>query len=98
MNQYIAGSVVELRVLFKDLDGNLVDPTEVVGEVRAPDGSVIDITAQIQRESLGTYTAPYTPELSGLYIYRFVAEGSVIAAGEGRFNSTTYFEPLPSPA
>lgn len=92
MNQYVVGNIVELTGLFKDEDGNPIDPTQVTVEIIEPDGTVV-AGAGIQHVASGTYVLTFTPTKIGLHEYRFagVSAGLPLSAGENNFNATTDF-------
>lgn len=90
-NTYDIGNVVRLKVTFTDQDGNVVDPTDVQLNVRLYGGDIETFTyghVQVLRLSEGIYYYDYTPLTSGLYYYRFIASGIVIAAADSSFNIT----------
>lgn len=91
MNQYIVGTLVEIDATFTDQFGTLMDPTDVTAQVRLPDGTVVVLTNQVSHVGLGVYKVAYTPEINGLYAYRFAGDGAVIAANEGEFMAQTTF-------
>jgi hypothetical protein len=89
MKQYIVETEVSLSAMFKDASGNLVDPTDVTGEIILPDQTVVALAPV--RMSLGVYRALFTPTLNGLHQYKFQGTGVVVAAVEGRFTAQTSF-------
>lgn len=89
--QFTAGNALGLYVDFFDADEAPADPTSVALEVRLPDESISDLTADIQRLSTGQYLCVFTPTLNGLHQYRWAGEGAVIAAIEGNFTAQTSF-------
>ena len=78
------GSVIRLTGQFYDQSGTLVDPTTVLVDIKLPDGTPLaNLTAV--RDSTGTYHYDYTPEQSGLYVYRFTGSGAVVAINQATF-------------
>ena len=80
---YAFGTELRLFGTFTDVNGNLVDPTAVTLSVKDPTGAVTIITSVI-RQSIGVYYFDYPfTSYSGMYYYRYVGSGAVIAAAEG---------------
>lgn len=89
--QFIAGTALGLYVDFFNADAELEDPTDIALEMRLPDESVVDLTDDIQRLTIGQYLCVYTPTLNGLHQYRWAGTGAVVAADEGNFLAQTSF-------
>lgn len=86
---YSRDTQVELSGTFRDTDGNLVDPTEVTLQVRAPGGTISSYTygaAEVTRASLGVFTKAVDLDASGVYFYRFKGTGTVVVAGWERLD------------
>lgn len=90
MNTYTVGTEVEIDATFKDIEGTLVDPTNVAASIRLPDGTVM-VNLVVTRVSLGVYRTLFTPSENGLHAYRFAGTGFVEAASEGSFMAQTTF-------
>lgn len=89
---YIVGQEIELKTVFTNDDGDLIDPTAVVCKVLQPDGTIV--TPTVTHPASGTYVADFTPEQIGLHEYRFAGTnvgGDPISAGEKAFLTTTDF-------
>ena len=82
---YTIGNYVRLTVEFRDAAGTLVDPTSVECRVRAPAPAPVTLTPQAARSSLGTYIAEVLVDRCGIWAFRAVASGAVVAAVEGTF-------------
>ena len=80
---YAFGTELRLFATFTDVNGNLVDPTAVTLYMKDPTETVTTITA-IVRQSVGVYYFDYAfTTHSGMYYYRYVGSGAVVAANEG---------------
>lgn len=90
MNVYIVGTTIELTVSFADEDGNPIDPAGVTGSMMTPDRVTAPLVG-IARNSLGNWSAPYTPTQNGLHQYRFVGAGTHASADEQSFIAQTVF-------
>jgi hypothetical protein len=62
-----------------------VDPTAVTAKVKKPDGTVVDITSTVIKQSTGVYRADYLPVDVGIYEYEFIGTGSVQVPGVKTF-------------
>lgn len=83
------GNVIRLKVVFTDIDGSAVDPTDVQLNVRLYGGDVETFTfgnGQVQRQATGIYYYDYTPSQPGLYYYRYIGSGDAVAAGDSTFS------------
>ncbi|MGE0719796.1 MAG: hypothetical protein AB7P02_30410 [Alphaproteobacteria bacterium] len=81
---YTLGAVVHLEVTFRNtVSGALVDPTDVVLEIKPPTGS--NETPTPTNASTGVYSHDYSPTLEGLYAYRWEGTGANADAVEGHF-------------
>lgn len=86
---YDIGNIIRLKVAFTDLSGNPVDPTDVQLNVRPYGGDLQTFTyldSQVLRLGVGIYYYDYTPLVAGLFYYRYIASGAVVAAGDSSFN------------
>lgn len=92
--QYTVGTAIQINATFTDDEGDKVDPTEVQAEMRAPDGTVVNL--DVVRDAVGEYHADYTPLFNGLHQYRFFGTGAVEAASEGSFMAQTTFQDCPT--
>lgn len=78
MSSYNRDTEVELTGTFRDTDDNLVDPTAVTCEVRAPGAATVSNAAT--RASVGVYTFAQMLDASGTWYYRFKGTGTVKVA------------------
>lgn len=86
---YNRDTQVELSGTFRDSDGALADPTEVVVEVLDPTGVVTAYQyseAEVTRASLGVFTKAVTLNASGVWHYRFKGTGALIVANWKRLD------------
>jgi len=82
MSNYVVGTQLRLIATFTDVNGNLVDPTSVTLYVKDPTGAVSTIVGVI-RQGPGVYYFDYYFVISGVFHYRYVGTGAVVAANEG---------------
>jgi hypothetical protein len=88
MNAYTLGTQIRLSATFTDANAAAADPTTVTCEVqRRPDadGTVYSYPAQITKTGTGAYYVDIVPT-EGIWDYRWVGTGAVVAASEGSFN------------
>jgi hypothetical protein len=83
MNHYDAQDRVRLTGTFRDLDGDLIDPTDVEVHLRDPDGTVSHPSAT--SSTPGVWTADVDVVKPGVWTYRFEGTGAVVAAEETMF-------------
>jgi hypothetical protein len=87
-NTYDVGSVVEVIGTFKDKNGALVDPTDVIIKYTPPGAAVVTKTfllGQVTRDSLGVFYFDIdTGTTPGKWKYRFESTGYK-AAGDATF-------------
>lgn len=83
MNRYDAHDRVRLTGTFHDLDGDLIDPTDVTVHLRDPDGTVTHPEAS--SESTGVWNTDVDVVKPGVWTYRFEGTGAVVAAEETMF-------------
>lgn len=82
------GDVVRIQNVFTNATGGTVDPTEVILYLATPAGSVgtyLYSTAQVARQSQGSFYYNGTVETSGYYQVRWVGTGAAVAAAQDRF-------------
>ena len=92
MNDYNVGDQVRLTATFTDSVGAVADPTTVTCLVRRryqyPTVTTTTYTypATVTKSGTGVYYVDVTPDTEGIWDYRWVATGTVIAAEESAFN------------
>jgi hypothetical protein len=89
MNNYGIGTQVRVQGTFKDLSGNLIDPTTVTFSIALPNKAIE--TAPTTHVSLGVYTADYIPTVKGNHVYKMHGEGACQVTAFGSFNATGDF-------
>lgn len=82
MNSYDIGSVVHIFTTFTDANGNAADTT-VAMELRDPQGNYT--SPSVTRDSTGSYHVDVSPTVSGMWEYKFLGTGTIVAVTEGRF-------------
>jgi hypothetical protein len=83
---YAAGTQVTMTGLFKDVNGALVDPTTVSAKISLPSGAIVDLTSSVVKNSIGNYSAVYTPVVAGGFNYQMQGTGNCAVAAYGAFN------------
>lgn len=87
---YETGSVASLSVEFIDAATNLpADPSAVTLTVVAPDGTSTTYTGAIVHDSIGNFHQLVPVPLSGIYTYRWVGSGTLVAVQEGSITAAT---------
>lgn len=81
-NRYYTGTAVRVSGHFTDgTDDSDVDPTEVILEVRKPDGTTATYTYgeddEVVRSAAGYYHADIVADQEGFWYYRWVATDQV---------------------
>jgi hypothetical protein len=86
---YSAGQMVRCSVVFRDADGDPVDPSTVTFRVRKPDGTtttyVYQTDPELVRTEMGSFSVDVLAALGGRYTYRFEGGGAVVASAERMF-------------
>lgn len=78
MNTYTADTLVRMfAVITAVLDGQLIDPTAIAAKIKAPDGTITDLSTLIVHDSLGTFHVDYVPTVTGLFQYEWLCSGNV---------------------
>lgn len=76
------GTAVLLKITIKNSLKQLVDPTELVLQIQAPDnGAITTYTyslAEITRESIGLFSKEVVRNPEGTHQYRWIASGAVV--------------------
>src|SRR5690242_12498095 len=93
MNDYSVGDLIRLSVSFTDSSDQAADPTTVTCLVKRryqlPPVTTSTYTyagGTVTKASTGSYYVDFTPTTEGIWDYRWVATGTVVAADEGAFN------------
>jgi hypothetical protein len=86
---YDKGDRARLLVEFRDLDGAASDPASVTLEVKPPDAPAVSYSNLLSpvivvRDGTGVYHMDIDLQTSGTWRYKWVGEGDLIAAEEGR--------------
>lgn len=89
LQTYEVGSVVTLQVTFKDVNGNLVDPSAATGSIRTPDQ--ITGPLPVAKISLGVWGCQYTITQKGLHQWRIAGTGAFVGADESFFMAQSNF-------
>lgn len=82
---YTAPTTVRMTAGFKTSAGTMVDPTTVTCKLTLPDGTVVDLTSVVVRDSVGNYHADYLASVRGVYKYEFLGAGAFQVAETGQF-------------
>jgi hypothetical protein len=89
--QYNIGDLLRLRATFKDIDGNVADPTTVTLKVKNPASTITTYTypGTISRESTGVYYYDFPVTAAGIHYYNWAGTGAYTAADESSFTVVT---------
>lgn len=81
---YDVGDGIRFIAKFKDINGNLADPTSIAFKLLDPSNSVT--TPTVAHTSVGTYHSDYTiPNVPGTWAWHWQGNGAVQVAEEGQF-------------
>lgn len=85
-NNYTVGTLVRVStVVTQIVGGSPIDPTTITLTLELPDGTIVDLTSAIVRDSTGNYHADYTPVAFGLHQYEWAGTGAAQVAKVGSF-------------
>lgn len=80
------GNRITLVGTFRNTSRALADPTTVTLRHEDPSGNVTAVAAgSITRESLGVYTFDLDVDEAGMWYYRFIGDGALIATNPEQF-------------
>lgn len=82
------GDVPQIKIVFTDASGAVVDPTTVTLYLALPSGSVGTYTyagGAVVRPAAGTYTYNGTATQAGYWNVRWVGDGAAVAAEQDRY-------------
>lgn len=89
MDSFPLGDPVRVSVTFKNNAGTVTDPTTVTAKVRAADGTIATHAypgdGTVVRDSTGVYHVDITTTAAGVWSYRFIGSGALVAANEAEF-------------
>ena len=88
MNSYVQGQLVRIWLRFKNASGTLTDPTTVTVKVEDPSGNTDTYTyalSQVIKDSTGVFYYDVTVDEKGVWYYRGVGTGTIVAAGQDKF-------------
>lgn len=86
-NTYPAGSLVRVTTAFT-VSGVATDPSAITLQLKTPGSGVVSLvygSSLIVRDGVGQYHYDWQTTLSGLYPYRWIGTGVVVAANENEF-------------
>jgi hypothetical protein len=90
MAAYIQGCQVRVTGTFTDFAGADTDPTAVTFKIHSPSGIETTRTygvSGITKTGTGIYYSDITLNEGGIWSYRWVGTGSLVAAGQGTLES-----------
>ena len=95
MGVYDIGSQARLIGTFADEAGDPANPSGVSVIIRAPDGTTTTVSASQQTTGIWFYVLSLSQ--AGIYYYRFVGSGALIATGDGYLtvNDSVPLQPFP---
>ncbi len=82
---YTIGNYVRVSAEFKDTAGTFVDPSAVEIRVRKPAPAPGTVVLSATRDDAGRYHADVLVDRAGVWAFRAIASGAVVAAVEGTF-------------
>jgi hypothetical protein len=83
MTSYDVGDLVRLSVIFTDIAGVPADPTTVSLRVRRAGSTTTYASAT--NPATGEYYQDVSIDTAGVWIYRWIGSGAIVAAEEGQF-------------
>lgn len=89
MNSYQVGDQVRVSVAFTNTAGTAADPTTITLLVKQRQRAVATYTfaaGQVTKTATGAYYRDVDVTEEGIWDYRWVGTGAVVAAAEGSFN------------
>jgi hypothetical protein len=88
MNVYDVGDRVRVTATFTNASAVVTDPTTVTVLAKPRYGSPTTYTypATVTKDSTGVYHVDLDVTAEGIWDYRFVGTGTVVAAADGSFN------------
>jgi hypothetical protein len=91
VTSYNQGDLIRIQATFKDLTGNLVDPTAVTLKVKVPAGTVTTYNhpGTIVRSSVGVFYFDFAVNASGTHYFNWSGTGAYTAADESSFEVAT---------
>lgn len=91
VTSYNQGDLIRIQATFKDLNGNLVDPTTVTLKVKVPAGTVSTYSypGTVVRSSLGVFYYDLAVSAAGTHHYNWSGTGAYQAADEDSFEVST---------
>lgn len=88
MNSYPISEPVHLTVTFATSGGTATDPTTITCKQRNPAGTITTNTygdGVLLRDGAGLYHLDLTPTTAGVWSYRWIGTGALVAASEAEF-------------
>lgn len=85
MNQYTAGTLVQMNLTVTNALNAPVSPTALSFKIQTPDGIVTDYSSAIIQTGAGTYYAQFTPVQYGLHEYEWIGTGAAQVATVSQF-------------
>ena len=73
--RYEVGELVRISRTFTNLEGVPTDPSTVRLRLRSPDGTVTEVDATNDADATGAFHVDVTPDVHGLWRYRWVSTG-----------------------
>lgn len=87
--QYDVGDMIRCSVVFKGLDGAVIDPTTVTLKIKQPNNSLLtyiyNINAGLIKDSVGNYHYDFLITSDGMHTFGWVGTGNMYATEESTF-------------
>lgn len=93
MAEYFAGNAIRLGATYKDTNGNLIDPVNVLVRYQPAGGQSTTVSAT--RTSLGVYTARIILSQPGAYPYQWEAQDNAQNIGQSAIPGSMFAKPRP---
>lgn len=85
MNQYIAGTLIQINLAVTTSTGTPISPTTVTFKIQTPDGVVTDYSGTVVDVSAGVYYAQFNPVQVGLHQYEWIGTGAAQISSVAQF-------------
>ena len=87
--QYDVGDMIRCSVVFKDLNGTVIDPTTVVLKIKKPNNSLVTYNyladAELIKDSVGNYHYDFLITLDGMHTFGWFGSGNMSAVETSTF-------------
>lgn len=85
---YTTNTLVRIAATFNTIGGVLIDPSSFTMKIRLPDNTIIDLSASVVHDSIGSYHVDYIPLIIGNFTYEWIGTGNMQISKLGQFSVT----------